>query len=855
MPPRNVVPKPLQKPHPPLWVACSRRETIRLAAEKGIGALSFSFVEPEEAAEWVDEYHAIIASERCVPGRVRGQPAGRRRAADDVPSATRPRRSSAASTARTSSATRSRTTTSSAITGRGARTSTRSSCGAATRSASRASVIRAQDAPLGRPRPAAGPRLAARRDRHAGPGPRPVPPLRGRRRRPGHLRPAGRAQPARAHLRVARDLRGRGAPRVRRRSRRHRRAHATRELAGAIEAALQRRRPPRVADAGLHDRADRVRAARRAAPSARRPPRPAATPARRAAARREGPRRAGVPGVRPPRRATTRLERTAGSEPRPAGRLRRDGPGLRARARERLRRRRCSTTCVAATAGSCSGRSRSDRSRRRARPGPAAAPALTLKLTVADFLRMAARDLDAGQGAAHRSARPRGRLLARAAARRDVRPAGGALDGGRRRLGRERRRLAAGRSDPRWRDRAAIGRRVLLRGPAGDRRAAARRWRGRDCRAPRSATRRTASERVVLVLLDAFGWRFFTRHADRHPLLRRFLADGTVAKLTTQFPSTTAAHVTTLHTGRPVAEHGVYEWNIYEPSIDALVTPLMFSFAGDGERDTLRRRGRRPAAPCTRRRRSTAAWRPAACGASPSIRPRSRRRPTTASSRRRRAASVRDPRRRLRDHRRRARAGNGPTYTYVYIDTVDATGHQLGPSSEAFDAEATRCLDAIEAATHGAPGRARCCCSPPTTARSTSIRPGPASSTSCGPGIGAHLRRDTPRPSDRSGGLGARPLPPHRAGLARGTSSTGCARCSARTPRSTPRPTSSPRACSAADPARACGRGSATSACCPAPGETVWWRERGRFGMRFRGHHGGLTPDEAHTLVASLVVA
>ena len=28
MPPRNVVPKPVQKPHPPLWVACSRHETI-----------------------------------------------------------------------------------------------------------------------------------------------------------------------------------------------------------------------------------------------------------------------------------------------------------------------------------------------------------------------------------------------------------------------------------------------------------------------------------------------------------------------------------------------------------------------------------------------------------------------------------------------------------------------------------------------------------------------------------------------------------------------------------------------------------------------------------------------------------
>jgi len=67
MPPRNVIPKPRQRPHPPLWVACSRRETIRLAAEKGIGALSFSFVEPEEAKEWVDEYEAIVASERCVP--------------------------------------------------------------------------------------------------------------------------------------------------------------------------------------------------------------------------------------------------------------------------------------------------------------------------------------------------------------------------------------------------------------------------------------------------------------------------------------------------------------------------------------------------------------------------------------------------------------------------------------------------------------------------------------------------------------------------------------------------------------------------------------------------------------------
>ncbi|MGC1676213.1 MAG: LLM class flavin-dependent oxidoreductase [Candidatus Binataceae bacterium] len=66
MPVRNVVPKPVQKPHPPLWVACSRRETIHLAAKLGIGALTFAFVSPEEAKMWVDDYYTTLANE-CEP--------------------------------------------------------------------------------------------------------------------------------------------------------------------------------------------------------------------------------------------------------------------------------------------------------------------------------------------------------------------------------------------------------------------------------------------------------------------------------------------------------------------------------------------------------------------------------------------------------------------------------------------------------------------------------------------------------------------------------------------------------------------------------------------------------------------
>jgi alkanesulfonate monooxygenase SsuD/methylene tetrahydromethanopterin reductase-like flavin-dependent oxidoreductase (luciferase family) len=66
IPPRNMVPKPLQKPHPPLWMACSNRASILQAAKLGMGALTFSFVSPDEAREWVKEYYHVIENE-CEP--------------------------------------------------------------------------------------------------------------------------------------------------------------------------------------------------------------------------------------------------------------------------------------------------------------------------------------------------------------------------------------------------------------------------------------------------------------------------------------------------------------------------------------------------------------------------------------------------------------------------------------------------------------------------------------------------------------------------------------------------------------------------------------------------------------------
>jgi len=67
MPCRNVLPKPVQKPHPPMWMACTNRDTIKVAASLGLGALAFSFIDEEEARTWSRIYYDIVKSDACVP--------------------------------------------------------------------------------------------------------------------------------------------------------------------------------------------------------------------------------------------------------------------------------------------------------------------------------------------------------------------------------------------------------------------------------------------------------------------------------------------------------------------------------------------------------------------------------------------------------------------------------------------------------------------------------------------------------------------------------------------------------------------------------------------------------------------
>lgn len=60
LPPRVVVPKPVQKPHPPMWMACTSPTSFELAGRKGLGCLSFTTNVPRSLAPNLETYRKAI---------------------------------------------------------------------------------------------------------------------------------------------------------------------------------------------------------------------------------------------------------------------------------------------------------------------------------------------------------------------------------------------------------------------------------------------------------------------------------------------------------------------------------------------------------------------------------------------------------------------------------------------------------------------------------------------------------------------------------------------------------------------------------------------------------------------------
>jgi predicted AlkP superfamily pyrophosphatase or phosphodiesterase len=191
---------------------------------------------------------------------------------------------------------------------------------------------------------------------------------------------------------------------------------------------------------------------------------------------------------------------------------------------------------------------------------------------------------------------------------------------------------------------------------------------------------------VVFFLIDGFGWRFFEKFQSG-PFLQQVAKIGTVSKITSQFPSTTAAHITTIHTGLPVGEHGVFEWYYYEPLLDKVIAPLLYSFAGTSQRDTLKGAGVKPARlyPANTLYQSLKKQ-----GVAATLFQHREYTPSTYSDaiyKGAHATGFRTLPEALVNLAGKLAASQPPAYFFCYFDRIDAIGHEYGPDSAQMEAE------------------------------------------------------------------------------------------------------------------------------------------------------------------------
>lgn len=359
----------------------------------------------------------------------------------------------------------------------------------------------------------------------------------------------------------------------------------------------------------------------------------------------------------------------------------------------------------------------------------------------------------------------------------------------------------------------------------------------------------TRYNKVVLIFLDAFGWRFFSQFADEYPLLKTFLRQGMVSKLTSQFPSATAAHVTCINTGLNVAQSGVYEWYYYEPLVDAIISPLRFSYAGDSQQNTLKASGISPEAFYPSRTLhqilhnlgiQSHIFQPAAnthSGYSSTIF---------------RGTTSRTPFRTLEQALDQLTARvlakeESPAFYLLYYDTIDTTSHIAGPGSQDVVDELKYFFQTLEQRFYQKLRQLTGDTLLMITADHGQIEVSP--DTTC------YLNRELPDITRylRTNQAGA-PLVP--AGSSRDMflyikeelldeaiehlKNVLAGRAEVHTTQDliTQNLFGSPK------PSNAFLSRVGNLVILPYEHETVWWLEPGRFTMRFQGHHGGLTPEE-----------
>lgn len=194
-------------------------------------------------------------------------------------------------------------------------------------------------------------------------------------------------------------------------------------------------------------------------------------------------------------------------------------------------------------------------------------------------------------------------------------------------------------------------------------------------------------KKVVLLFVDGFGYDMWLKCNSLQGFFRTFSEKGVLSPITTVFPSTTAAAVTTINTGLTPQEHALPEWTVYFREIAMTIETLPFAPLGSKLRDKLLEAGADPKMLYKGRTVYQALGESGVKSFSLLPKPLDR----TAYSQLTRKGSYVIPYIKPSDaviQLRKALEGeNGMAYFNLYIDTVDSCTHFYGPHTEESCAE------------------------------------------------------------------------------------------------------------------------------------------------------------------------
>jgi len=98
-------------------------------------------------------------------------------------------------------------------------------------------------------------------------------------------------------------------------------------------------------------------------------------------------------------------------------------------------------------------------------------------------------------------------------------------------------------------------------------------------------------EKILVFLIDGLGYDQWLKYSKEYQLFKTINHKGFVSPITTVFPSTTAATITTINTGLTPQEHALPEWYVYFKEVGKVIVTLPFTPIGEKGQDKLAEKG------------------------------------------------------------------------------------------------------------------------------------------------------------------------------------------------------------------------------------------------------------------------